>query len=110
MTRSLALAVACVLVLLAGCANPYSQFYTNQLGGRSVHEIPQLIAHDGTPQIHSTNDHERDGRALMENGYFLIGYSDFNAGSVGSRQAIHQAKKVGAAIVLISSRYTNSLG
>ena len=38
-----------LLVLLTGCANPYSQFYTAGLGGRSIHEIS---AHEGHPQLY----------------------------------------------------------
>lgn len=96
-------------VLLSACANPYSQFYTDQLGGRSVREVPMLIPHEGDPQLFSTSDQERDGRALLENGFVLIGYSNFNAGPIDSSQAIGQAKKVGAAVVMVQSQYTNTV-
>ena len=52
MTRSLILAVLCALLLLAGCANPYSRFHTDRLDGKSVHEIPHLISHEGDAQIY----------------------------------------------------------
>jgi hypothetical protein len=98
-----------LLILFGGCVKPYSEFYTDQLGGRSISEFPSLVANEGDPQLYSTSDHERDGRALRENGYVLIGYSTFNAGAVDSEEAIRQAKKVGAAVVLIQSQYTNTV-
>ena len=98
-----------LLILLGGCVNPYSQFYTDQLGGRSINEFPILIANKGDPQLYSTRNHERDGLALRENGYVLIGHSTFNAGAVDSEEAIRQAKKVGAAVVLIQSQYTDTV-
>lgn len=98
-----------LFALLCGCANPYTQFYTDQVEGRSIRELPMLVTHDGDPQLYATADHERDGRALFENGYVLIGYSTFNAGPVDSDQAIRHAKKVGAALVLLQSQYTNTL-
>ena len=45
-------ALSLVLVLLAGCANPYSRFYTDKLGGRPIHEIAVLTAHEGDPQLY----------------------------------------------------------
>jgi hypothetical protein len=98
-----------LLILLDGCANPYTQFYTDQLGGRSIHEFPMIAVSEADPQLYATSDHERDGRALLENGYVLIGYSTFNAGAVDSEQAVRQARKVGAALVLIQSQYTNTV-
>lgn len=109
MRRCVFPAAALALLLLAACANPYAQFYTDQLGGRSIDEFPIIDPHEGEPQLYSTNDHERDGRALLENGFVLIGYSSFNAGPVDSKQAVRHAKKVGAAIVLVQSQYTNTV-
>jgi len=102
-------AAAVSILLLVACANPYAQFYTDQLGGRSIDEFPIIERHMGEPRIYSTTDQEHDGRALLENGYLLIGYSSFNAGAVDSKQAVRQAKKVGAAIVLVQSQYTNTV-
>jgi hypothetical protein len=110
MRRAAFLAASIVLlILLSGCANPYGQFYTDQLGGRSIHDFPMLVASEGNPQLYSTSDHERDGRALLENGYVLIGFSTFNAGPVDSKQAMRQGKKVGAALVMVQSQYTNTV-
>jgi serine protease Do len=109
MLRRIFPAATLAFLLLAGCANPYAQFYTDQLGGRSIEEFPIIDPHKGEPQLYSTNDHERDGRALLENGFVLIGYSSFNAGPVDSKNAVGHAKKVGATIVLVQSQYTNTV-
>ena len=109
-TRGVIPAASCVLLLLfTGCANPYSRFYTDQLGGQSIHEVRALITHEGEPRLYATSDHGRDSRALQENNYYRIGYSNFNASAIDSKKALRQAKKVGAAIVLIQSRYTNTV-
>ena len=102
-------ASAVLLLLLTACANPYSQFYNDQRGGRSLGEFPITDRYEGEPQIYSTSDQERDGQSLREKGYVLIGSSSFNSGVVDSQQAVRHAKKVGAALVLIQSQYTNTV-
>ena len=98
-------AASVALLLLAACTkNPYAQFYTDQLGGRSIGE-----RYEGEPQLYSTSDHERDGQTLRKRGYLLIGSSSFNSGAVDSKQAVRHAKAVGAALVLIQSQYTNTV-
>jgi hypothetical protein len=102
-------ASAVLLLLLTACANPYSQFYNDQRGGRSLGEFPITDRYEEEPQIYSTSDQERDGQSLREKGYVLIGSSSFNSGAVDSQQAVRHAKKVGAALVLIQSRYTDTV-
>ena len=102
-------ASAVLLLLLTACANPYSQFYNDQLGGRSLGEFPITDRYEGEPQLYSTSDQDRDGQSLREKGYVLIGSSSFNSGAVDPQQAIRHAKKVGAALVLIQSQYTTTV-
>ncbi len=102
-------ASAVLLLLLTACANPYSQFYNDQRGGRSLGEFPITDRYEGEPQIYSTSDQERDGQSLREKGYVLIGSSSFNSGAVDFKQAVRHAKKVGAALILIQSQYTDTV-
>lgn len=98
-----------LFALLTACANPFSEYYSEQLGGRHLRDSSRLVAPEGEPQIYTTADHARDGRALLENGYVLIGYAVFNSASVDSSQAAAQARKVGAAVVLIQTKYSHTV-
>ena len=44
----------------------------------------------------------------MSDGYILLGYARFNAANLNNYQIVDQAKKVGAAIVMVSSKYTGT--
>jgi len=96
------------LFALAACANPYSQFYH---GIPDARVNPYYEALPGDVQIYTTNDFDRDVHIWMRKGYFVVGNSSFNgtssAGSEGQIRA--QAKKVGAQVVLISSKYTHTV-
>jgi hypothetical protein len=93
---------------LGGCVNPYSEFYQ---GDTDAKTRVGYIARTGPVQIYSSDDFERDGRDLARRGYVLAGSSAFNgaAGSVTQQQLLSQADKVGAHLVLISSRSTGSI-
>ncbi|MBS1766174.1 MAG: PDZ domain-containing protein [Acidobacteria bacterium] len=99
---------------LVGCArpNPYADFY---------HLNPAVPAYldpkiyEASPEqatIYSySDDRAKDDRAMMENGFVLLGYSSFNGGArAASQSAIQaQAKIVGASVVLTTSQFTNSV-
>ncbi len=105
------ISVTLVFLLLYGCAalNPYSVYYTDRLNGRSPNSFPYVEVIIGEPEIYSSDDLTRDSQAMRENGYFLIGYSSFNAGDINQNLAFQQAKNVGASIVIVSSKYTNTV-
>jgi hypothetical protein len=46
-------------------------------------------------------DDAADGRALIENGYLPLGAAEFTGGAADPRQAAAQAKRVGAAVVVL---------
>ncbi len=46
---------------------------------------------------------------MVENGFAAIGYSSFNSGPVDASAALKQGKAVGAAIVIVQSRYTHTV-
>jgi hypothetical protein len=50
-----------------------------------------------------------DARKLIENGYACIGTSSFNAAEVNSSKALAQARKLQAAIVVVQSKYRNTV-
>jgi len=95
-------------VLVTACANPYSQFYK---GVPDARIRPGYIATTEQLKIYSTNDFERDRKALIQKGYIPVGESAFNAGadSVTEAQLREQASKIGAHAVLVSSRFSHTV-
>ncbi len=96
-------------LLLASCVpNPFVQYYQ---GTPNARQWPAYVLTHGQPQIYTTNDFRRDGRALLRRGYVPVGQAFFNAptNSFKRSQVEDQARKIGAAIVLVSSRYTNTV-
>lgn len=104
------LVTAALLLSLAGCADPFTKFYSGL--------TPQQILVSGavdttaatTPAIYNYSmDAAHDEQALMENGYFKVGASSFNTGqSVSKSQLLTQAKTLNAAVILTSSHFTGS--
>lgn len=99
-----------IIVLFGSCANPYAQFYTDLLYGKSPTEIPTIVITKEGPRIYRGADNaEQDVRALRENGYTLIGYSAYNGTTSDTTQLKAHAQKVGAAIVVTYSSYTHTV-
>ncbi len=99
--------VCCALGLLslAGC-NPYSRFYVDLLDGRKVSECSDLTPPQGKPILLRVAWDQRG--QMPEPGYALIGYSSFWRSSGKVSNAKHQAREVGAAIVVVSSQYSHT--
>jgi hypothetical protein len=97
-----------VAVALAGCANPYAQFYKQTADAKT---LPSYIPSAEPLKIYTTNDFPKDVDALMRKGYTPVGNSSFNAASnkVSESQLRGQAASVSAQVVLISSHYTHTV-
>jgi hypothetical protein len=81
-------------------ANLYEKFY------RATIKTPP--ARSGMPpRIYRGQDQEADYRHLLEDGYDILGYSSFVAGDVAPEQALDQARKLNADIVLVYTQHTN---
>ena len=96
-------------VVAAACAsNPYSQFYQGLPDERARADY---VTSTAPLQVYSSNDFSRDVLELMRRGYIVIGQSNFNSG-VGGVKESHlrdQASRVGAQLILVASRYTNTV-
>jgi hypothetical protein len=97
----------CVL-LVAGCANPYAQFYS---GVQDAPMRPNYEVVQGNLQIYGTDNFDRDAKVLIRRGYTPIGQLSFDAASTGvsAGQLRKQAAKIGAHVVLISSKYAHTV-
>jgi S1-C subfamily serine protease len=94
-------------LLLSGCVTPFSRFYYDRTGGVDI--TPNVVISDSEPKLFRGNNLERDNQQMFEDGYFMVGYSSFNAGNVNVNGAIIQAKKVHAAVVITYLQYTNTV-
>lgn len=101
--------IAAVIILVQGCATPYSQFYFSRTGGMDITKDPTVIVTNEEPKLFRGSDKKKDVLAMRENGYKMVGYSSFNASNVDQNGAIAQAKKVHASVVLIYSQYRNTV-
>lgn len=97
-----------ITLFFAACVNPYTQFYQGILDARQQQEYEPQKAE---LQIYKTDNFERDRLALMQRGFMLIGEASFNAAStqVTEEQLREQAQKVGAHVVLVSSKYSHTI-
>lgn len=78
-------------------ANPYEKFYKASAKSPSVKTgLP--------PRIYRGQDQVSDYRHLLEDGYDILGYSSFVAGDVPPEQALEQAAKINADLVLVYTR------
>ncbi len=94
-------------LLLSACASGFQQFYKPYVDAKTLTDV-QLLGESDRPKIFSSNDMQRDVKIAVSKGYRPIGASSFN-GQIESEQAvINQAKSVGAVLVLVNSKFTES--
>ena len=96
------------IVVLAGCSSGYQQFYKPYVDAKTLDDV-ELLKPNEEPKVYSTKDFDRDIRAWRSKQYIPIGYSSFNGEYEGEFEVKAQAKRVGATLVLISTKYTNTL-
>jgi hypothetical protein len=96
-------------LFLSGCANPYQEYYTDTTHGRNILATPYIVPSPKQPQLFRGINQDEDTQKMLEDGYFLIGYSQFNTSEVSSAYALDFAKKIHAAQVIVYSRYTNTV-
>jgi S1-C subfamily serine protease len=99
---------AFMTIALAGCANGYQQYYSPIASAQAVatYGVPVV----GEPQIRtSSGEPLRDQEVMYTDGYAAIGYASFNGPMANMQGAIAQAKKVGASVIVVSRKYTNTI-
>lgn len=103
-----AITIAFVVLLSVGCANPYTKFYT---GFPTAATVPGLQPQTDSLRIFSAGNVEASTDELLRRGYALIGESSWNGPSSGAPESSLRAhaSRIGAHLVLISSRYTNTV-
>lgn len=102
------LGAALLALTVTGCVNGYAQFYT-PVPGMAQYQA-ELVPAQGEPRlIVSTGNQHNDIIAMFIKGYVPIGSASFNAQMNNISGALAQAKKIGAAYVVVSRKYTNTV-
>jgi hypothetical protein len=102
-------AVPMAILLLIGCGNPFSEFYSGKTVKDIVSPEVNLEAPNPKPQVFTTNDLGTTLRQWIEDGWWLLGQSSWTGGDVGSdSQAQEQARRIGASVVIRTFRYLGS--
>jgi membrane-associated protease RseP (regulator of RpoE activity) len=107
--RTVIIALAVGSICLTACAaNPYTKFYRGKPNGQA---LTNYVPPTEPLQIYGSRDFHGDIQTLERRGYLPIGYSAFNANAakVSDNQLREEAKVLGAAVVLTSSHYTNTV-
>ena len=104
-----------LLLPLAGCVpNVYRQYYVDNLGGKPIAGNPVLLVSTEPAKVFRGGaDVQQDNRAMIENGFVQIGYSEFSNGDTtpaeSEKQARSLAKEKQAAVVLLYSKFTGTV-
>lgn len=94
----------------AGCVgNPYRKFYHDSTDGADISKLPAVILPTADPQLVVGRSADEDAQEMLERGYELVGYSSFNGAAQENKDAIAQAKKVHAAVVMVYSEYSHTV-
>jgi hypothetical protein len=96
-----------VIIILSGCVNNYKEFYHSSIDIKTLKNI-EKIESDQEPKLTEVSDLKQEVRRLRAKHYVVIGYSSFNGKYEDRKNAIEQAKSIGASIVLVNSKYSNT--
>jgi len=93
------------LSFLISCENEFARFYKPASADYGTLEVAPA-----TPRLFWSSNPESDAKQLAQAGYVLMGTSSFHAGPYPQREkdAIAQAQKVGAAVVLLKIDWTHT--
>jgi serine protease Do len=102
------ISIMILALLIQSCAQSgYKKFYSPYVDAKTLPDV-ELLQVGEEPKIYGSDNFQRDILVLRSKKYRPIGYSSFNGGYEDTKNAGAQAKLVGATIVLVSSKYTNT--
>lgn len=96
------------ILLIAGCANPYAQFY-KEIMPRDVLNSRFML--EDNPTILTGENVENDHLKMLENGYDILGASSFNGPMRNNAETeiIFHAKMIKAGIAIVYVNYSNTI-
>ena len=96
------------ILVLSGCAQSgYNQFYTPYVDANTLPNV-QLLQPNEEPKVISSSNVDQDIKRLRAKMYLPIGYSSFNGAYEDTKNAVAQAKKIGATVVVTNSEFTDT--
>src|SRR5262245_12428186 len=95
------------LLLLCGCVNLYQESFHSSLDRRNREELSRILPPSAPPKLLTSQDLKADSLRMRENGYLLLGYSKFRSSPVDEKQALDQARKIGAEVALVNHKYVS---
>lgn len=108
------IAPVALFVLLTGCAvNGFEKYYNPSPIAETIASNPWMVDKPpAVPKVYTySDDPKADMKRLAEDGYLAIGSSSFyGPPKMGTKaQLIEQGKKVGAAVILVHSKYHDTV-
>lgn len=102
-----------LIFTLVSCVRPsgYKQFYSTYIDTHAPEaKIDlELLKEGEPPEVLGTSDFDKDTNTLFLKSYVVIGESNFNGKYEDIRSVAKQAISVGATVVLVNAKYTNTL-
>ncbi|MBU0713430.1 PDZ domain-containing protein [bacterium] len=96
-------------IILAGCGNPFRLHYQNMLEKWPESKSLLTESQEGSvPKLITSQDMKKDIMTMLQNGYFLIGKVKFTSPPINEKQALDQAKEVGAEVVFVKRDYVTT--
>jgi C-terminal processing protease CtpA/Prc len=99
--------ILAVAIIIIGCASGYQQFYKPMVDSKTLSDV-ELLKPGEHPKIFGTDDFKRDTLILRSKMYIPIGSSSFNGRYEDETKVAEQAQRIGATLVLIKAKYTNT--
>jgi hypothetical protein len=99
--------VGILTFLIVSCGNPYRSSYLSTLNRQGSWQQSAILPPSGPPRLVTSEDMESDTQRMRENGYLLLGRSQFQSATVDEKQALAQAKTVGAEVVMVNRRFAS---
>ncbi len=107
--KTITIFILAIFLISCTSTNPYTRFYYSNIGENTISDCPDFILPYEEPKLYTSNNLESDLNKLIMNNYHLVGYSFFNADGVNNDLAISQAKTVGAALILVKNKHTDTV-
>jgi hypothetical protein len=97
-----------LIALAGGCANPYMKNYVSTRETDTDEESLAVLPSSGQPHLVTTQNAKADALNLRENGYILLGRSKFRSSLLDEKDALAQARKIGAEVVMVMHKFVNT--
>jgi len=96
-------------VVVSGCGNPYRSNYLSTIEKWPKGVTSRVLPPTDPPKLLTSTDLRKDSLSMLESNHVMIGRSKFRSPSIDESQALDQAKKIGAWVVLVNHKYVDTV-